>query len=226
MDLVNRLKYYMDSTGLTISQFADRCAIPRPSFSQIMNGRNKRISDEVISKIHSAFPGLSVMWLMFGEGEMETDANTQFSEPQNGASDNEYPIQETDIHEVATDDPHLFSAEDSYRKNQQNENSLISFDTEEQKTPKTSAPAIERNLHNDITRTLGDRDANTAMNTAMPQATADTRRTFATESTGIINNPASSDKGKISISTDAGKKITNIVVFYSDNSFQSFLPDL
>ena len=42
----------------------------------------------------------------------------------------------------------------------------------------------------------------------------------------VFISDATSDEPRVSISPDAHKKITNIVVFYSDNSFQSFLPDL
>lgn len=87
MDFVNRLKFFMDSHGIAISQFADTCRIPRPTLSQILNGRNKKISDELIAKIHAAYPRLSVLWLMFGEGEMESATNMQFSEPQNQGSE-------------------------------------------------------------------------------------------------------------------------------------------
>lgn len=65
-----RLKLFMDSVGLTSSQLADRCGIPRPSLSSILSGRNKKISDTLIGQIHSVFPQLSVLWLMFGEGDM------------------------------------------------------------------------------------------------------------------------------------------------------------
>ena len=65
-----RLKHFVDSTGLTSSQFADACGIPRPSLSQLINGRNKKISDVVVKLIHDRFPELSVLWLMFGEGDM------------------------------------------------------------------------------------------------------------------------------------------------------------
>ena len=44
----------MDNQQIAISQFADNCQIPRPTMSQILNGRNKKISDELISKIHAA----------------------------------------------------------------------------------------------------------------------------------------------------------------------------
>ena len=54
--------------GISNSLFADTCDIPRPTLSQLLNGRNKKVSDEVIGKIHRAYPSLNVMWLMFGNG--------------------------------------------------------------------------------------------------------------------------------------------------------------
>lgn len=70
-----RLKGFIDSCGLSHSQFADKCGIPRPSLSQILSGRNKKISDVIIGQIHRAFPDLSVMWLLFGEGSMLSVSN-------------------------------------------------------------------------------------------------------------------------------------------------------
>jgi len=49
----------------------------------LLNGRNKKVSDEVIGKIHRAYPTLNVMWLMFGDGEMLMSGSTL-----NGAADN------------------------------------------------------------------------------------------------------------------------------------------
>lgn len=69
-NFADRLKLFMAQEGISTTAFADKCGIPRPSFSQIINGRNKKINDNVVSQIHSAFPSLSVMWLLFGEGEM------------------------------------------------------------------------------------------------------------------------------------------------------------
>ncbi len=70
MDIVSRLKLFLQQNGIANSQFADNCQIPRPTLSQILNGRNKKVSDEVIAKIHHSYPSLNVMWLMFGDGEM------------------------------------------------------------------------------------------------------------------------------------------------------------
>lgn len=68
-----RLKIFMDSQGLTNTKFADMCGIPRPTLSQFITGRNKKISDVLLSQIHHTFPNLSVVWLIFNEGEMLMD---------------------------------------------------------------------------------------------------------------------------------------------------------
>ena len=71
MDIVSRLKIFLNTKGISNSVFADSCEIPRPTLSQLLTGRNKKVSDEIIKKIHQTYPSLSIMWLMFGEGPME-----------------------------------------------------------------------------------------------------------------------------------------------------------
>lgn len=68
--VATRLKHFISKERLNSSQFADACGIPRPTLSQLLTGRNKKISDQLIGQIHAAFPQLSVLWLLFGEGEM------------------------------------------------------------------------------------------------------------------------------------------------------------
>lgn len=75
-----RLKGFIDQSGLTSSQFADQCGIPRPTLSQLLSGRNKKISDVIISQIHAGFPKLSVLWLLFGEGPMMVTPVDELSE--------------------------------------------------------------------------------------------------------------------------------------------------
>lgn len=71
-NFATRLKLFMNAKGIASSQFADSCEIPRPSFSQLLSGRNQKVSDILIRKIHSEYPELSIVWLMFGEGSMLT----------------------------------------------------------------------------------------------------------------------------------------------------------
>ncbi len=70
-NIASRLKTFMESTGLNNSQFADTCGIPKPSLSQILSGRNKKVSNQLLELIHTAFPDLNIIWLVFGEGEMK-----------------------------------------------------------------------------------------------------------------------------------------------------------
>lgn len=87
MDIVSRLVTFRDYKGLSNSQFADTAGIPRPTLSQFLNGRNKRMSDDLTAKIHTAFPELNIMWLLFGEGNMVNDENIEISEAKNEASE-------------------------------------------------------------------------------------------------------------------------------------------
>lgn len=83
MDFVSRLKRYIECKNLQNSQVADMAGIPRPTLSQLLTGRNKKVSNELIEKLHQAFPSLNVLWLLFGDGPMEVGGNIEFSEPQN-----------------------------------------------------------------------------------------------------------------------------------------------
>lgn len=102
-----RLKLYMDSIGVPSSQFADSCEIPRPSFSQLLSGRNQKVSDVLIKKIHSAYPDLSVMWLIFGEGDMTVSSDkSEESDKSYGLNESEYSDRKnaSEISEKSTTD--------------------------------------------------------------------------------------------------------------------------
>lgn len=89
MDIVDRIKLYIKQSGITISQFADTCEIPRPTVSQLLNGRNKKVSDEIFRKIHLAYPLLSINWLMFGEGDMTLPDSSTATDPGIGSAAHE-----------------------------------------------------------------------------------------------------------------------------------------
>lgn len=236
MDLVNRLKHYMDTSQVTISQFADRCGIPRPTMSQLMNGRNKRISDEVINKIHNAYPDLSIMWLMFGEGEMGLNKNIQISEPQNEQIPTDLERQSAQNLSVTNPESQFSPFTESTPNNLQAEISL--FDNPQRDIFSTiSQPnaATTENIANNNASTK----SNISFESDTPTATIKSESSSATQinkntipssspqtnARTIVRDEPQAEYKRIAISPDAHKKITNIVVFYSDNSFQSFSPD-
>ena len=230
MDLVNRLKLFMQKNDIAISQFADNCRIPRPTMSQILNGRNKKISDELIAKIHLAYPRLSVLWLMFGEGEMVLNENIKISEALNSSSDSSsptnqltdktfieeesdstlYPIknkQENDGTKNYPDSDAGFS--DYFTSNIEHANNV------EENSPDESQSVIEFDPINELSpETTGKKPESSDKPDSTDNITSSTSIPF-------INNE---DEQNISLHTTPGKRITNIVVFYSDNSFQSFSP--
>lgn len=173
MDIVSRIKAFMASGNISSTQFADACSIPRPTLSQILSGRNKKISDEVIAKIHEAYPRLSVLWLLFGEGEMITPTNIQFSVPQNAPK---YPY-EAEAQAVS--------------------GGVFGDETNEQESlfPEHKTEGDTLYFNDDITEAAP----------AVAEAKNDAPPT-------------------VQIPADGSKSIVNIMVFYSDNSYQSFVP--
>lgn len=175
MDIVSRLKKFMDFRQIAISQFADSCNIPRPTISQILNGRNKKVSDELIGKIHATYPDLSIIWLMFGEGEMITKANIKISEPQNQAG--------------LTFDDTQFAEHEIFTSNSQPFSDNTNFFSKK-----------------------SDNETNTVINPSSDSSSA--------------NNPCSDIAEALSGKIEPTKKITSIVVFYADNTFQTFTPSV
>ena len=179
MDIVSRIKTFMSAEGIGSTQFADACKIPRPTLSQILSGRNKKISDEVISKVHDAYPNLSVLWLLFGEGNMLVNANIKISEPQNADFIDFEAIQNAYTHQF--DEPG------------EHENSDSLFE------PKNMGEPLYFN--DDV-----------ADDNSTPSTVNET------------SAPINENVPPISVQSDAKKSIVNITVFYSDNSFQTFVP--
>ena len=70
--VAERMKSFIEYKGISVTQFADATKIQRSSMSQILGGRNQKISINTIGKIHSAYPDLSIYWLLYGTGAKET----------------------------------------------------------------------------------------------------------------------------------------------------------
>ena len=164
MSIVSRINQYLKLKGITSSEFADSCEIPRPSVSQMLNGRNKKISSDVVSRIHNTYPDLNISWLMFGEGDMMIKSNIEISEDQtqqkiefNGAdntvTEDIMPRLEfaNDINETPSEN---FTSEASARNQEQSQlMTLVSALKREQNAPRTrisSNSGFSKNIVNII----------------------------------------------------------------------------
>lgn len=178
MDIASRIKKFLDTLRIPNSQFADTCGIPRPSLSQLLNGRNKKVSDEVIGKIHEAYPNLSVLWLMFGEGDMTVNGNIEISEPQKAP---ELPLMDEETLDEQDVVPSLSSFFDAGRQEQ---------------------------------------------STQMPERTGQNRRTIEEipAQRAQTYHPSDHQPSSLSLNVDSSRRVVNIMVFYSDRSFETFVP--
>lgn len=214
MDIVSRLKLYLDQCQVSVTQFADACGIPRPSVSQLLNGRNKKVSDEVISKIHTAYPDLSMMWLMFGEGDMTTGSNIKTSEAQIGPNtapvgqyqpDTQPTTQHIDFAENNREiKPEIFF-EDTRSDFDTNGSSEFTFEPAPVENPfpwSSSKPSQPDATHLQPQRQQS-RESTTPPSTTAPEP----------KHQSITLNP-----GK-------DKRVVSIIVYYDDNSFEPFIPD-
>lgn len=176
MDIVSRLKIFLENKRISNSVFADKCKIARPTLSQLLTGRNKKVSDEVVAKIHNAYPKLSIMWLLFGEGEMEAENLV-------GGT----------IQDTASENLNISSSENKFTPSI---SKVINFDENSE-------------VSQDISEELNS--------TQLPEAMQ------------MLISKANQKSKDVPVSTEMSiaskeKRIVSIMVFYSDNSFDTFVP--
>lgn len=200
-----RLKGFIDSEELSYSQFADKCGIPRPSLSQILSGRNKKISDVIIGQIHRAFPALSVLWLLFGEGSMTSENNIGASySGDDMSSENEKDVYDQ-ADSVFTEEGHLDYA------------SGVAFSDE------------DSNLASDSVRP-GFKDGKFAGNCAVNvnfqnvKALADPQKALQQAENQLLEakNKISELQMQIEKLRQNPRKVSHITVYYDDSTFETF----
>lgn len=184
--VLDRLVQFMNTTGLSSSQFADTTGIPRPSLSQMLHGRNKSVNNQVLAKLNAAFPNLNILWLLFGTGNMLENGNIETSEAQN--SGNNIPKTEqqaiNEVFEKSETDisTNLFSIENRAEPYFMPENMVAS--------------SISDNLNSPREPYTAPREQDSPTLPQMPQE----------------------------LNMDEAKKISSIIVLYTDGSFETFKP--
>lgn len=99
-----RLKQFLAAENISQSQFADTIKVVRASVSHVLSGRNNPGYD-FIKAIMTAYPALSIEWLMLGKGKMYKEAAAELpaertaplSMPVNGnlfPEDEIYPVED------------------------------------------------------------------------------------------------------------------------------------
>lgn len=226
MDIVSRLKTFIDYLGVPVTQFADNCGIPRPTLSQLLNGRNKTVRDELISKIHAAYPQLSVMWLMFGEGEAILD--TPPAQPRQ--SPMSFPLDDA---AGLFDDPEEVDAakRDTAEGGTSTPQSPIDFsfdlppqhDNGANLTPSEAAAMTTHEVAATPLRDAAPKVAHEVASSAHREAAKVSHETAAKATSGM---PPVGVRSEAATSEAQGsRRVVSIIVYYSDSSYQAFVPD-
>lgn len=199
--MIERLQAFIDSTGLTTTQFADKTGISRPSLSQILHGRNKSINDLVLRKLNLTFPELNVVWLLFGRGNMRLGSNIEISEPQNSPKSGEYVLQglENELDEESDDG--FTKVSDSV----QNRNFGSFYSPNSQERVKNE----ENNPSQQVYRGKSESSVNSS-------SVGNDRKAEAGMTTDLVRGMIGNS------SANSSRRIERIIVFYSDNSFECF----
>ncbi len=215
MDFVTRLKQYIDYTGLAVSQFADTAQIPRPTLSQILNGRNKKISNELIAKLHEGFPSLNIMWMLFGDGNMEISGNSvsAVTHSENRVLQNDLPS--ADRHDEEIDEYPPYASEMDLFTSAQNNGSDISA-----------------NGSGGYGQRFARRDTGSGTERYRPQSGRQTPESSVQENNTAVRPEQMRNSGpqavnfnpSMSLNPDSSKRVQSIMVFYTDNSFEIFTP--
>lgn len=200
MTIIDRLKLFMDHVGLSNSQFADKAGIPRPTLSQLLHGRNKSVNDQFLRKLNESFPELDIRWLLFGLGDMLTNSNIETSDGQNPRNSTQNTPQEFDFMDDSESEDEIISSL-SESSNRNEPVFLAAPRPEETVNPRNSSPG-------DSARTIDQ----------LSKAFGAIRRNSTTE------HSAESPSQKSTLQAEQPKKISTIIVLYTDSSFETFLP--
>lgn len=220
-----RLKGFIDSQGLSHSQFSDKCGIPRPSLSQIISGRNKKVSDVIVSHIHKAFPQLSILWLLFGEGPMlnslensrpsaQSDENIQFSEN---------PDDSIEFAPVGDDDP-IFD-DTIFGDSSMFDNTTNSTDSPAFKNASTKSGVSDANFSGKNPVNTGKRSENSKFSNVNALNATNEALQVAKKQLVDAENKVAELQLQIDGLRKNPRKVSHITVYYDDSTFETFVPN-
>lgn len=180
--------------GISNSQFADECGISRPTLSQLITGRNKKVSDVIITQIHKAFPSLSILWLLFGEGEMWNGEPPHFD----NNSDSDTPGDGQDYLDLSARYDFEDTSEDSAEKDVENAADI---------------PELPHSPQNGLKN---------AKENALKSPLETQQISKDEEIISYLKNPGF--LSQIANSGAKARKVVHVTIYYDDSTFETFFP--
>ena len=202
--MVNRIKQVMEYAQMSPTAFADKISVNRSSLTHIFSGRNQPSLD-IAKKILTAFPEISTEWLIMGMGNMLQEVNpapAPKAEPVTAPQ----PLQQIE----------LFADEDIV-----NEPDTVSTEETAVETPKVETPESEKDASAEVHTPESQVDVVPETPVRRPISTVSRGRGRASES---YSPPRESKRDRLS-NSQGDKKITKILFFYEDKSFDVYTPN-
>jgi DNA-binding XRE family transcriptional regulator len=194
--LNDRILTFINSLSISHATFADEIGVQRSAIAHIAKGRN-RPSLEMVTKITDRYPEINVMWLLKGTGSMMNNTPNVISLQQRQVIPSSPVIDDSLKHT-------LFAQEEEKNTSIQ-KNDDESFSTSQAKEPTVEIKSSHRSY------SVNDFDEEDESQTSAVQPTPPSVK----ESHSAENLiPAAVMKKE--------KKISRIVVFYDDNSYEEF----
>lgn len=194
MDERTRIEKILQHEGMSSGQFAQEIGIQNSTLSHILNNRNNPSLD-VMKKILNRFPLINSDWLILGQGAMfRQESHSQM--PTLFGFDDESSSLSEDLNDKNVD---IFTQDNSSKENYQFKNILDDKVQDVSQTVNASLPLKENNnVHS------GGESGR-----------------FVRESQ-ILNTQEEKTNPKVDMSPIPEKKVTKIILYYSDNTFQEF----
>lgn len=222
-----RLKFLIENLSLTSSQFADKCDIARPTLSQLLSGRNKKISNLIIEQIHKAYPALSVVWLLFGEGDMWSTTAGPESTNSNSTNPN---YSDSDIQTTESNPPAGSGKDFNFQTSNETDGfqSVAASNNSQNGAFGKPANGNSKNGLKNPCENIASRMGDGTGSEYSKETGVNCRQNASVNSNNEIVNPnfcsaeILTQLGKIKEKT---RKVVQITVYYDDSTFQTFYPN-
>lgn len=217
-----RLQQFLAAENISQSQFAETIGVARASISHIIAGRNKP-GYEFICSIFDNYPSLNPEWLLLGKGKMYKTAEK--AEVRSAVPDASTTAETPIASQITDQAPGSHAAVAAQAHSQVYSPASAPATTvfppaqAPSQAPAASQPSsvFDQPLEEDLGLFSVGNSSGTAT-VGIANNAADNTSTPSPEQTAKI------ETGPASTAAPAGKTVTKIIVFYSDNSFQELKP--
>lgn len=219
----DRVLKIIDDLKLTTSEFALRVGAQPAQISHIKTGRNQ-VTLDIVTKILKAYPNIDSDWLLFGKGNMYK--NTSETTENQPSTSKKQPIQL----EMAD----LFDSVPNNSPNENKENELIQTHENNGNNSSVSTDPVEENKSSEKENSS---EQSSTIEISITQPTTSNLTDKGSDVNDVTTNKVDNTENKTSNQNtdkkDEDSHLTNekphpyvkkIVVFYSDKTYDEFLP--